>query len=687
MRFPSFEDTPRQRRRALLAVALAVTILRLAYVGEVFDSEFYDVPLVDAADYHGRAQNVMRGEGLGPRAHYKAPAYPYLLGQLYRLTGPHLEAAYALQMAGGVVATVLVTALGMRWLGLAAGLAGGLLGGLYAAGPYFENQALIESSALTVSVLAVFALARARPATDVLAGALAGLALQLRPVNIALVAVLLGWSVLSGVGARLRVRRALCLLVPVALLLLPTLRHNRLATGRFIPISVNGGINFYIGNNPDYDHTVSIRPGLEWEKLTARFGAMDDPYRWQQNFYRAGFEYATHEPKAYLRLLGKKFVLFWNAREIDRNQDSQAMFGDSFVLQRFGVPWALLAVLGLVGLGVTLRGTRTAPLRALVLVQMLGVLAFFVTTRYRYAVVPWLGLCAGAAVAALLRPQPGRRRLALLAGCIVALGFVLPNWLPDSTRAFGRPDFDRAEVLARRGDRAGALAAYARAAAARPDDPDVHLRYGEQLERFRRLAAAESAYARSSELAPWSFKPPLALGVLRLQREDWDGAAAAFEMAESRGDPQGRSLYNLGVVRERQGRMEEALALYRRSLARSDTEPEQALRHLGVARALSAQGRFEAAEVEFEAAARTAADPALVVVERAEARLRQGDATGALGALEQLPVERTPARGHYLRARALQGLGRLPEAIEAGERAASLDSTSSRYRDWLESLR
>ena len=75
------------------------------------------------------------------------------------------------------------------------------------------------------------------------------------------------------------------------------------------------------------------------------------------------------------------------------------MRGDSWVLRWFGVPWVAIAVPGLLGLGLCWRDWRRRPLHWLVLVQMLGVVAFFITSRYRLAVVPWLAIAAGAAVA------------------------------------------------------------------------------------------------------------------------------------------------------------------------------------------------------------------------------------------------------------------------------------------------
>ena len=61
--------------------------------------------------------------------------------------------------------------------------------------------------------------------------------------------------------------RAVPLLIGAIVAVAPvTIRNAK--SGEFVPISHNGGINFYIGNNSNYDATVGIRPDREWKQLT-----------------------------------------------------------------------------------------------------------------------------------------------------------------------------------------------------------------------------------------------------------------------------------------------------------------------------------------------------------------------------------------------------------------------------------
>jgi tetratricopeptide (TPR) repeat protein len=150
------------------------------------------------------------------------------------------------------------------------------------------------------------------------------------------------------------------------------------------------------------------------------------------------------------------------------------------------------------------------------------------------------------------------------------------------------------------------------------------------------------------------------------------GAWDAFATANRRGDPHGRALYDMGLVRERQGQFAAALELYQRSLALPDQPPQAIQRRLGIARSLLGLGRRSEAEAEFAAAERAAGNRAVVTLEHAAAWLRCGDAGRALAVLDADSLAAASAAGLRLRVRALRSLGRETEAVQAEQRTHSL---------------
>ena len=685
--------------RVLILVAVVAALVRLVFVLEIHDHLYWLTPQVDAADFHQRAMQVADGLGLGQRIFYKAPAYPYLVGQLYRLVGPSLVTLYVLQMIGGIIMTMVVAAMGVRLWGPLAGLIAGLLLALHTELAYFENQALIEAPALVVSVLAAALLfwgmrerqphhqVRWRLATLVGCGALLGLALQLRPINASLILALVTWLMIQALPVGQRLRHVVFLLAPVLLLLIPTLRHNRQGSGEIIPVSVNGGINFYIGNNPDYDDTVAIRPGLRWEALTRQFGDNDKPVQWQRNYYRASWDWIRSEPADYVALQAKKFVLFWNVRTIDRNQDSSVLRRASWAF-RLAAPWGLLAFLGIIGMFLAWNEFRRSPLHLLVLLQMAGVLAFFVTTRYRLAVVPWLALASAFAVHHVVRcvRQRDGRRLALVGVVGLVAGiFIVPDYYGIGKSTYARPDFDLAQVQFRNGLREEALASYRRAAQQRPDDPDVMAWYGEHLERMGYADEATAAYERAIDLVPTVYKPALSLGALYLERGDLEEAWRWLSEADRRGDDSGRSLYNMALVRERQKRHEEALTLYRRSLQSNGEGAERGRARLGVARSLLRLGRGAAALADLQAAAALSTDPDF----KLDVAAVWIEAKRPMEALEILnrQVRIAPTgKAYALQARALALQGHIAAARTAAQQAVTEQPENGSFQALLTQL-
>ena len=75
-----------------------------------------------------------------------------------------------------------------------------------------------------------------------------------------------------------------------------------------MPISYNGGVNFYLGNNADAAQTLALRPGWEWEELVAlplREG-ITRPSAKSQFFYMQALEYMQNAPSRLHGIVGRK---------------------------------------------------------------------------------------------------------------------------------------------------------------------------------------------------------------------------------------------------------------------------------------------------------------------------------------------------------------------------------------------
>ena len=169
-----------------------------------------------------------------------------------------------------------------------------------------------------------------------------------------------------------------------------------------MPISYNGGVNFYIGNNANAAQTLALRPGWEWEELVAlplREG-ITRPSAKSLFFYKQALEYIQDAPFDYMGLLTVKTAQFWRGDEIERNQEMYYWRKYSSVLAgtlwKWGVafPFGLVSPLALLGLLVYIRRQGFALPVLFVLGYSFAVISFFVAARYRLPIVPLLILFA-----------------------------------------------------------------------------------------------------------------------------------------------------------------------------------------------------------------------------------------------------------------------------------------------------
>ena len=554
------------RRLALLVFGVAFAV-RMAYVAGIRSLPWFPVPLVDGANYFRLAHRIAGGDLLGgPDAFWQPPLYPYVLAILFRLFGERMIVVATAQAALGALTCVLVARIGTRLWSVRAGLVAGAIAAFYGPLVHFDAQPLVPVLHTALVAAGILALLRAAgidaaaaaveggrageqaptPGSArswAIAGLLWGLAAIATPNILVAAPAAAAWIALrraapaaEGVaGGRRGAARRLApwvagLALPVALVG----GRNLLVAGEPVLVSSNGGINLYIGNNPDYERTVRIRPGGEFERLAQEpenLGILGAAAR-SRWFAGRAVSFWTAYPGPAARLFARKARDLVAGREIPRNENLYEYRGASTVLSilvwRFGVsfPFGVVAPLALAGALLALRGPGKEGSVLLLLTAVsygASILLFFPTDRYRLPLVPIAALFA----ARLLAEMRALRRPAVVA--TLCGGLVLFN-LDAATATESWPE---EEALNR---------AYALRALGRTDQ-----------------AIAE--YERAFALNPRRLDAPNSLAVLAAERGDWEEAVSRYRQALAI-DP--------GFVDLRRSLGEALLALGRRDEARRE---------------------------------------------------------------------------------------------------------------------
>ncbi|HPC11331.1 MAG TPA: tetratricopeptide repeat protein, partial [candidate division Zixibacteria bacterium] len=337
-------------------------------------------------------------------------------------------------------------------------------------------------------------------------------------------------------------RTALAVGLGLAIAIGPIFIRNLAVAGDPVLIASQGGINLYIGNNPEADGVSAVLPeplGFNWqirdvvhiaEQAAGRPlapGEVSD--YWAQ---RARTWIAAH-PLSFLRLYAEK--LYWNIshREISNNRALGPFFALIPLLRYNPLSFGLLFALALAGLAAALR--TNARLRLIALILLLYVAAsalFFFNSRFRLPVLPLYFILAATGVFGLAEAVRRRRGLVLPAAALTVgagLSFLPLVSLPSGVSpqaimsaanyAYGQGDFRRALELS------------AEAAAVDSTYPEVNLNLGNAWLRLGDAAAARAAWEREARFHPGRPKALTNLASLALLEGRFADAQAEGQRA------------------------------------------------------------------------------------------------------------------------------------------------------------
>ena len=658
---------------ALLLGALA---LRLSYLWEHHASPFFDAPIVDAQTFLKQALASDPFWG-GDEPYWQPPLYIYLLTFVcWLLPTSYFIGIRLVHASLGVLSCLLVYALARHAFGEQVGRIAGVMAALCGSLLYFEGELLAVSVEVFLNLLLLYGLLlawrRDRGRDWVLAGFIAGLAALTRPTILLFIATFCVWALWH---RRTSAYRPLfSFVVPIALVILPVTYRNWTIEPDLVFISSNAGVNFYIGNNVDYERTVSLRPGMQWEAMIseAAHSRHETAAARSDFFLSKALNYITTQPLDYLGLLCKKGLHFWSGPETKRNQDIYYARQHSQILSlllwdwHVSIPFGLIGPLSILGLGLSMRGKWTPPislLRLYALVYTVSVVLFFPAARYRMPVVPVL--IAFAAFAAF-QLYLGVRRRAYIRTTLLALplgGLLVLCNLAEATPTTEDAQlyFDLGEVHLRKRDYT--LSARHSRRALELDPEYNYARHNLAVAYFHQERYRESEREALHTLAenPRRTDTRVLLGRIYLTTNKPQQAEAHLRRALERDPESGMVHYYYGRLLYRQGHYAAAATHLQQAFS---WQPQDFWLHYELGRSLQQAGQIKAALSQYQ---------------RALSVERRPEALVAIGALHLLAGRIQAARTHLLQA--LELAPDNPEAhinlalieLENGDHATAID--------------
>jgi len=494
----------------LLAIVFVVTlVVRLAYFATAHGPSFQD-PLIDGDYYDYLGARLASGQGFDAGPFWQPPLYPLLLGGLYALLGQDLLWPRLFQALCDGTTAALVTLIAFSMIRRQSwAIAAGIIVALHGSLVFYSGEILPTCVAVVATTFAIW-LAIA-PQLSIRRAALCGASIGIASLAVATSLVLvvpLAWF-------SSRVHRKLgWVVVGVALAFVSVASiSNHSRSGEWIPISANGGVNLYIGNAENADQLAAVRPGAAWESLINEPAdrGISSPSGQDGYFVRKAVRWCLESPHHCAIGFVRKARLLLRSKEIPRNESVEVIKSQSPILRvllaRFGslaLPYALLLPLAAAGMMSAYRKRHRASTliawTTLALSSML--ILFFVTGRYRTALVPGLAVLAVLGAFTLWDQRRSAWREALAGLCVFVLA-VWPAPQPvDEVPYEAEMHYVVGGRRARLGDEAGAIASWERALALRPDYLEARFNLGMAYMRGERWSEAAAAFRAVLHLAP-----------------------------------------------------------------------------------------------------------------------------------------------------------------------------------------
>ena len=638
----------------VLLVALAAA-LRLAYTFGSRHSPFFDHLDLDTKFYDSWAKQIAAGNWIGREVFFMGPLYPYFLAVVYKIFGPSLLAAKALQSLVGAFTVGFIYLLAREAFGVGVGIIAGLLAALYVPFIFYDNMILLPVLATLLNTLMLYFLYRGIRRSSMraflVAGVFAGLSAVGNASVLAFAPLALGFVLVYGkLPLEVRIRRALLVAAGIAVVVAPVLIRNYAVGKDLVPLTSNAGLNFYIGNNAASTGAYVKPEGLDiytdpsGRAIAERsLGRPLKPSQVSTYWRDRGLAYIRARPGAFVSNMLRKFFFFWSVYEIPQIEHLPFERQYSWILRLPTPSFGAVAPLGIVGIILALRRRKDAWLLFLfILAYSASIVTFFVVARYRLPMVPALMVFASYFLFWLIsQGAEGRWRsvASSLVGFLVLFIIVHIN-------------FYRIHPLN------GFAQSYYR----------LGIIYEGKSDPSRALAN----YRKALELDPSIVAAHVNLGIMLSRQGDYEDAKRELGEA-ARLDPKyDKALYNLGLVYAEAGQSDSAMIHLDRAL---ELNPGYSLAKLAKAGAYYERADLANAESLLVALRN---DPTLASQSKSQVAflLKLLPERGLWVAARPLEREKVSDR-YLLRGDNLASLGLSARALEAYLRAAEIDSLSA----------
>ncbi len=590
-------------------------LIKLVFIIQSADSLQVMVPILDAKYYDKTAQDIAAGHIIREEAFFMGPLYSYFLAVVYSAIGRHFLFVRIIQILGGSLAVVLTYLIGKKVFRPSVSLLAGLLLIFYGTATFYEGQLLMMWLGTLLNMSLLYVLLDEQRGKGLkryaLAGFLIGLSALARANILIFYPVAIFWIFKTEI--RQRWTASFIFTAVMILTILPATLHNYIASRDFVPITSNGGVNFYIGNSKSATGVFYLPRGVDFnadattrQYIERLLGRDLKPSEVSRYWFGQAFDFIRNHPLEEIELLFRKIALFANGSEIPQIESydlSRERFGVlRFLFVNFWILWGL----GTVGMIYSLKRWKACFLLYGFIVSFsASIILFFITARYRVQIAPVLSIFAAHALLEVFPNSLRTLRRAFPPFAIFALVLMLTQprlFALAKEEVFWREHVHQARRLDEIGNRKAALEEINRAIELLPDNPDsyihraiiyknggmlfqaidnyekalrlapampdVHYDLAQSMRQLGLYEAAAEEYIAAIELDPLMIEAHNNLGITYREMKLFGNAIECFEKVIEMDPNYTKAYNNLGSSYAESGRFEEAEKAFKKAIER-----------------------------------------------------------------------------------------------------------------------
>lgn len=568
----------------LFIITFVAFIIRLAFVIETQNTPVFENLFSDSQIYHFWALNIVNsGDWAGQEPYFMAPAYPYFLAVIYSIFGQSIEIVRILQVVLSSISIFFIYLIGRNLASKSVGYISAGMAAVYSVFIFYSGSILSETLQLFFYLILYLLLTNKEKITEhkhwFYIGLIFGIAVIFRANILLFVPAVIIWLFFQARKnekiKKVFLKLAIFFLIGTSLPILPITIRNYFVNNEFILLTTNGGINFFLGNNPfspgvfsapnEFDFYSDLAGHRYAEKVSGKKLTEGEASSF---WFNEGLKYFQNFPvEATIKTIKKMFIFF----EADENPQSSIMspqfFKDEFskVLHLPLVSFQLIWILALMGITTAIINKEKFSLIYLFSgVYVFSTALFFINGRFRIAITPILIFFAAYFLVMLFQIIKENKLLELRIPAIVVISysflsaFFVPKFLFNDADAyinigvsyFEKQDYDRSLIYLRkavqlkedpaayiaignnyavRKDVKLALDSYQKALAINPNLPIAHVNIGLLYSQSGNLSVALQAFSKAIELDPFYADAYRNIGIIHYINNNHSEALKYFE--------------------------------------------------------------------------------------------------------------------------------------------------------------